>query len=824
MQRQRNFPILHMSCAACATRVDRLLNEADGVTSATVNYASSMANITYDDAQTSPERLRSILVNAGYDLVVGEDDRTNLTEAERAQQRHFSALKKNCIGAWLLSIPVMVLSMGFMEWEWTPWISWVLATPVVFYMGRSFFINAWKQLLQGTSNMDSLVALSTGIAYLFSVFNLFFPAFWQEKGLHAHVYFEAATMIIAFILLGRWLEERAKGNTSSAIRKLMGLQPDTVTRIGEDGKETTVLISEVQVGDRLRTKPGERIAVDGVVIEGTSYVDESMLTGEPAAVRKESGSSVFAGTMNQKGSFVFTAQKVGADTTLARIIQMVQSAQGSKAPVQKLVDKIASIFVPSIMLIAVLTFFIWWTVGGDNGFTHGLLAAVTVLIIACPCALGLATPTAVMVGIGKGAEWGILVKDAESLELAKKIDAVVLDKTGTITEGHPTVTDAHWEEENKTLVAVLKSMEIRSDHPLATAITEHLTDKEATELSSFQNIAGKGLQATTADGSIYRVGNHRFMEDRITKLSTALQERVAQWEREQKTIVYFAQDHEVKAVFAIADAIKASSLKAIAELQKMGVEVHILTGDNQATAQAVAAACGVEHYVAEVLPEEKASYVQSLQMQGKCVAMVGDGINDSAALAQADVSMAMGCGSDIAMDVAKLTLMQSDLQKVSQAIRLSRETVKVIRQNLFWAFIYNLIGVPIAAGILYPVCGFLLDPMWAGAAMAMSSVSVVTNSLRLRHQSSAVLPTEVKEETVTSSATITKQYVVDGMMCQHCRASVEKALQSIEGATVELTLEPPVARITFTDAPLTVEELQAILTEKAGDYQIREEA
>ena len=586
--------------------------------------------------------------------------------------------------------------------------------------------------------MDTLVALSTGIAFLFSLFNTLYPKFWLQRGLEPHVYYEAATVIITFILLGKLLEERAKSNTSSAIKKLMGLQPKTL-RVIRDGQELEIPIASVQGGDTIVVRPGEKIPVDGQVSEGRSFVDESMITGEPVPVEKTSGGKVFSGTVNQKGSFRFVAERVGGQTLLAQIIRQVQEAQGSKAPVQRLVDKIAGIFVPVVLGLAVLTFVVWMLVGGEAAFTHALLTSISVLVIACPCALGLATPTAIMVGIGRGAENNILIKDAESLELGHRVNAVVLDKTGTITEGKPVVTDGRWTDDTQTSEwkSVLLALESQSEHPLAEAVVTWLRDEgvRPAKLSGFNSLTGRGVKVTGEGGSTYYVGNQKLLEEHgIPSTSTArgLIPSLSRLRKQAKTVIFFADETKVLGVLAIADKIKDSSPAAIKALQDRDIDVYMLTGDNEQTARAVAQQVDLEHFRAEVLPSDKADFVKELQQQGKIVAMVGDGINDSQALAQADVSIAMGKGSDIAMDVAKMTLITSDLRSIPKALQLSSKTVRGIRQNLFWAFIYNLIGIPIAAGILYPINGFLLDPMIAGAAMAFSSVSVVANSLRLR--------------------------------------------------------------------------------------------
>lgn len=728
---KQTFPVLEMSCAACAARVDKTLNKQPGVLSATVNYAAATATVEYDTSLCSPEALKTAIQKAGYDLIVDIQPQ----EPEEAEHTHTEKLhhqKVRTIWAILLSLPIALIGMFFMDIPYANYIMWILSTPVVFWLGRDFYINAWKQLKHRSANMDTLVANSTGIAYLFSLFNLFYPEFWLERGVQPHVYFEAASVIIAFILLGRLLEARAKDNTSAAIKKLIGLQPKTVTLLTPDGKQQEVSIEQIRVHDTLLVKPGEKIAVDGMVCEGNSYIDESMLSGEPVPVYKEKGSHVFAGTINQKGSFQFKAEKVGSDTMLAHIIHMVQEAQGSKAPVQKLVDKIAGIFVPVILCIALLSFVLWLILAPENGFTHGLLAAVTVLIIACPCALGLATPTAIMVGIGKGAEQGILIKDAESLETAKRIDTIVLDKTGTITEGQPTVNHMVWWNNSEEVRNIFYSLEKLSEHPLANAVTYHLKG-EFLPLTQFESITGQGVKACF-NNQYYLAGNEQLLKTQGIRISSEQEETAVTFTHDAQTVIWFADEKQVLGIAAISDRIKETSREAISLLQQQGIDVVMLTGDNPSTAQAIARQAGINHYQAEVLPQQKAAYIKSLQQKGKCVAMVGDGINDSAALAQADLSIAMGKGSDIAMDVAKITLISSDLTKIPEAIRLSALTVRTIRQNLFWAFIYNLIGVPVAAGILFPINGFLLNPMLAGAAMAMSSVSVVTNSLRLRNK------------------------------------------------------------------------------------------
>lgn len=731
---KQTFPVLNLSCASCAGSTETILTAQPGVLSASVNYANATANVEYVPGITDAQQLRAAVQSIGYDLMI--DETAEAAESlETLQQSHFKSLKRRTVGAILLAISLVIIGMtpALMNQGWANYVMWLLATPVVFVFGRQFYVGAYKQAKHRSANMDTLVALSTGVAYLFSVFNVLFPEFWHGRGLHAHVYFESAAVVIAFILLGKLLEERAKGNTSSAIKKLMGLQPKTVTVVHVGGHQQEVPIAKVAVGDTLLVKPGEKVAVDGTVVSGSSYVDESMISGEPVPVAKQPGAAVFAGTINQKGSFQFKAEKVGSATLLGQIIKMVQDAQGSKAPVQKLVDRIAGIFVPIVMGIAVLSFMLWMIFDGQEGFTHGLLALVTVLVIACPCALGLATPTAIMVGVGKGAEQGILIKDAESLELAKRLNAIVLDKTGTITEGKPEVVDIHWEvSETAELRNILYTIEKSSEHPLADAVVKSLQD-QATFLSgtAVENITGRGIQGTYGSTQ-YVIGNAQLLKEHGMVVSEQAQQWIDGQLNLAHTVIHFANASGLLAAIAIADKVKPTSVEAIGRLQSAGVDVYMLTGDNEQTAKAVAEQTGIRHYQANVLPAEKATFVKNLQAKGYVVGMVGDGINDSNALAQADVGIAMGKGSDIAMDVAKMTIISSDLTRVPTAIQLSRKTVAAIKQNLFWAFIYNIIGIPIAAGLLYPINGFLLDPMIAGAAMALSSVSVVSNSLRLK--------------------------------------------------------------------------------------------
>ncbi|MEZ4757811.1 MAG: heavy metal translocating P-type ATPase [Flavobacteriales bacterium] len=750
--RKRTFPVTGMTCASCVASVESMLLATPGVLKAAVNLATNTVQVEYVPGVIDERGMRQAIQSIGYDLLIGEEQDA-AADMEAIQRERLTDLKRRLWASLALSIPLVVIGMFLMHEPWANLVMWALSTPVVLFFGRPFFINAWKQAKHRSANMDTLVALSTGVAYLFSVFNTAYPSFWTSRGLMPHVYFEAAAVVIAFILLGKFLEERAKAGTGSAIKKLMGLRPNTVLRETADGSTREVPIANVNMDDILVVRPGESIAVDGEVLSGDSYVDESMLSGEPVPVAKTPGAKLLAGTINQKGSLRMRAEKVGAATLLANIVRAVQQAQGSKAPVQQLVDKVAAVFVPIVIGIAILSAIVWWIFGGEHAFTQGLLALVTVLVIACPCALGLATPTAIMAGMGKGAENGILIKDAESLERARHITAIVLDKTGTITEGKPDVVEAIGLDD-ATAASALFAIESRSEHPLAEAVVRHLqralvghgdpvasthrvdrTDAQANasipSMSAFESITGKGVKATV-NGTTWLVGNRRLLEEHGVAVTGEWREHEQRWQEAAYTVVWLADGTRVRAAIAITDRIKPSAAEAIARLRKAGIKVYMQTGDARRTAQAVAKAVGIDDFRSEVLPKDKGAFVAGLQQQGHVVAMVGDGINDSEALAKADVSIAMGKGSDIAMDVARMTLISTDLLAIPRAIQLSRRTVSLIRQNLFWAFIYNIIGIPIAAGVLYPFNGFLLDPMIAGAAMALSSVSVVSNSLRLR--------------------------------------------------------------------------------------------
>jgi len=727
---KRTFPVLNMHCAGCAKRTEDILGKQNGVIQANVNFAAANALVEYDSNVVSPNELRRAVQDGGYDLLINDDADEEASELEQIKTTESQSLKTRLIASAILSVIIIVLNMMLKERPYANYISWILSTPVVFWFGRDFFISAWKQAKHRTTNMDTLVALSTGIAYIFSLFNTLYPSFWTTRGMTADAYFESAAGIITFMLLGRWLENSAKDRTSTAIKELIGLQPKEVTVINENEKQQQISIKQVVPNNIIMVKPGEKIPVDGVITDGASYVDESMLTGEPQAVSKTINDKVFAGTINQKGSFKFKAEEVGANTVLAHIIKLVQEAQGSKANIQKLVDKVTAVFVPVVMSLALLSLIIW--IIADDDSIHGILAAVTVLVIACPCALGLATPTAIMVGIGNGASRGILIKDAQSLETAHKVDTVVMDKTGTITEGKPTVSDAIWYDDDDKLKGILLTIEQQSEHPLGEAVVNYL-QCEPQHVESFESITGKGVKATVG-GIDYLVGNKTLMESAKIKLDKETEEKAETLSKHGDTVIFFGGNNKIIGLLGFKDQIKGSSKKAIHQLQDNGYNVVMLTGDSESTAEIMAGELGMHQYKANMLPADKANYIKELQSKGKTVAMIGDGINDSAALAQADLSIAMGKGSDIAINVAMMTIISSDLMKVTEAINLSKLTIKTIHENLFWAFIYNIIAIPIAAGILYPVNGFMLNPMIAGAAMALSSVSVVMNSLRMRMQ------------------------------------------------------------------------------------------
>lgn len=710
-----------MTCAGCAASVESMLRAQPGVKTANVNFAAKTVWVNFLPSLVTVPQMQTAIRSIGYSLELPTE---SPDQTERRENAELGALQRKFILAMIFAAPTVVIGMFFHTMPYAAWIGLLLSVPVM-WAGRQFFINAWKLIRHRTTNMDTLVAMSTGIAFTFSAFNTLYPDFMISRGFMPDVYYEAGNVIIALILLGRVLEERAKRRAGSAIRSLIGLQPKTVTVV-RDGQSTEVDVQSVVPGERIRIRPGERIPVDAVVVSGNSYVDESMLTGEPEPAVKNSGDTVYAGTVNQTGQLEIRTAKTGVDTVLGQIIRMVQEAQGSKAPIQRLADKVASVFVPTVIVIAFLSAATWFVL--EPGMTRAIVSLVTVLIIACPCALGLATPTAIMVGVGRAAQKGILIKNAESLERARQLTTIVLDKTGTITEGRPDVTRWTWLSDDASIRRALFTLESHSEHPLAKAVARYLDGERTADIHDFKTLPGMGVEGNV-DGHIVRAGTVEWMKNLGVELDAA-RTAIEELESESGTLVLFARGIHLVAVASISDRVKPSSASAVADLKKMGLEVWMVTGDRPAVAHHVAASVGIEHVKASVKPSEKAEIVKTLQQQGHVVAMVGDGINDAAALAQADVGIAMARGTDVAMDVAQMTLMHSDLEHVRAAIRVSRDTVRVIRQNLFWAFIYNIIGIPIAAGVLYPA--FTLNPMIAGAAMAMSSVSVVLNSLRLK--------------------------------------------------------------------------------------------
>ncbi len=770
-------PIKGMTCAACVKRVQDELSSLNGVLSASVNLATEKATVEYVAVQAGMRDFKKAIKSIGYDIVEVEQGEDIVEKEKRERERELKRLKTKLVAGIILTVPLFLLvfweRLGLSAIIQIPkqinfLIQLIIQSPVQFWVGRQFYKGAIAAARHRTTNMNTLIAVGTSAAYIYSVIATFFPSVFEIKGYSAHVYFDTAATIIVLILLGRFFEARAKGRTSEAIKKLMGLQPKTA-RIIENGQEKDVPIEEVEAGDTILVRPGEKIPVDGVVKEGYSSVDESMISGESMPVEKRAGDTVVGATINRTGSFQFKAEKVGRDTVLSQIINMVQEAQGSKPPIARLADKIASVFVPVVMGIAALTFIVWYIFGPIPSFTYALLNFIAVLIIACPCALGLATPTSIMVGTGKGAENGILIRGGEALELAHKINAIVFDKTGTLTKGEPEVTDivtmddvGETKEEGRMtkdedltrnlptaqagsqpayrsgrlatrqLLFYAASAEKGSEHPLGEAILQKAKEKgiELKGLSDFQAVPGHGIRARI-DGKTVLLGNAGFMSDEGVNIK-ALQQKAENLSNEGKTSMYVSADGIAAGIIAVADTLKETSRDAINALRKIGVETVMITGDNNRTAEAIAGQVGIDRVFAEVLPEDKVKEVKKLQSEGKIVAMVGDGINDAPALAQADVGIAIGTGTDVAMEASDITLMRGDLRGVVASIALSKATIRNIKQNLFWAFAYNTILIPVAAGILFPFFGILLNPMFAAAAMGMSSVTVVTNALRLR--------------------------------------------------------------------------------------------
>ncbi|TAD98481.1 MAG: copper-translocating P-type ATPase [Oscillatoriales cyanobacterium] len=733
-----------MSCASCASSIEQAIKSVPGVIECNVNFGMEQASIQYDSQKTSLATIQATVDAAGYkalplpEMAADEDDNDRKNRKSESQNLQRKLWTAGIISILLVvgGIPAMTgLHLPFIPaWLHNFWLQLVLTAPVQFWCGKSFYIGAWKALKRRVATMDTLIALGTSAAYFYSVFVTFFPGLFIAQGLNSSVYYEVAASVVALILLGKTLENRAKGETSEAIRKLMGLQAKTA-RIVRNGQELEVPLAQVEIGDIVQVRPGEQIPVDGEVIEGYSTIDEAMVTGESLPVKKQIGDEVIGATINKTGSFKFRTTRIGKDTFLAQIVKMVQDAQGSKAPIQKLADEVTGWFVPAVIAVALATFIIWFNATGN--ITLATVTMVEVLIIACPCALGLATPTAVMVGTGKGAENGILIKGAESLELAHKIQVIVLDKTGTLTEGKPTVTDfvtikGSANSNELKLLKFAASVERNSEHPLGEAVVRYGEFQEVilTDVKDFEAIAGSGVRGVV-EGKSIALGTLRWMQE-LGFDTDYLELRAKAWESASKTVVWMAVEGKIEAILGIADALKPSSARAVKALQKLGLEVVMLTGDNRTTAESIAHAVGIDRIFAEVRPDQKAAKIQALQAQGKIVAMVGDGINDAPALAASDVGIAIGTGTDVAIAASDITLISGDLQGIVTAIQLSRATMRNIRENLFFAFIYNIAGIPIAAGILYPIFGWLLSPIIAGGAMAFSSVSVLTNALRLR--------------------------------------------------------------------------------------------
>jgi len=744
-----DLPVTGMTCAACAARIERSLNKAPGVAEASVNLATERAMIRFDPAVTDVDKIVGTIRDAGYDAIVPARETSTAIGEEDAQSRirreEYQKLSRKFWIAAVLALPVLLISMSHgriaaLDFPGVRWLQFVLTTPVVFYCGAQFYRGAWAALRHRSADMNTLIALGTGAAYVYSVAALVAPGVFSATAMSGMngpmsppIYFEAAAVIIALILLGKMLEARAKGRTSEAIKRLIGLQAKTASVI-RNGVETERRIEEVVPGDMIVVRPGERIPVDGIIRDGTATLDESMLTGESLPVDKAIGETVFGGTINRTGFFRFEATKVGRDTMLARIVDMVEKAQGSKAPIARLADRVSGIFTPVVLCIAIATFATWFVLAPvETRFTLALVNFVAVLIIACPCALGLATPTAIMVGTGVGAEHGILVRSGESLETAHRISTIVLDKTGTVTRGEPAVTSiVPMSLSESELLSIAASAEAGSEHPIARAIVRSARERNIATLihTTFEALPGRGMRAEIAGKSVV-IGNPALMEQNGIDVA-AIRTAVDQISAEGGTAVVVAVDNKIAGVIGVADEIRPEAPQAIAAMRKMGIDVVMLTGDNKRTADTIASQVGISRVLAQVLPADKAAEVRRLREAGGVVAMVGDGINDAPALAEADVGIAVGTGTDIAIEASDITLLRGDLRRVVTAIALSRATINTVKQNLFWAFVYNVIGIPIAAGLLYPVTGWLLSPVIASAAMSLSSVSVLTNSLRLK--------------------------------------------------------------------------------------------
>jgi Cu2+-exporting ATPase len=724
------FPVTGMTCASCAANIETQLNQASFVQSAKVNFASGQVIVEYDSNHEASE-LNNSLSFTPFDIVIDTEDPFLIQEKIQAEE--FKVLTKKLKASTILGIPVFILGMFFGELAIGAWVSMFLSIPVLFIYGIDFHRNAFMLLKNKMTNMDTLVSMSTLTAFVFSVFSTVYPQYWIERGLKAHVYFEAAVVIICFIMLGKWLEKKAKTKTSQALKNIMSYQVNIVHQ-WVDNKEQEVNIKFILPDDVIVIKAGERIAVDGEVIWGESSIDESMMTGEFIAQEKSTGDKVYAGTLNQLGTLRIKVQQVGKDTRLSQMITRIQEAQGSKAKIQNLVDEISKYFVPTVLFIAIGTFVFWFNYSSENNLAQAILNAVSVMVIACPCALGLATPTALMVGVGRGAQNHILIKEASALEVAPKVDTIVFDKTGTLTQGKTTIKDLYWlkEKGSKEQFEILCSLESQSNHPMAEAFKEYqLKNKiQTTSVFEFKNFLGKGIQAKDKDGLKYSIGNESLLKELEIEIPNWIEQRIVKYKSSGLSLLYFVCESEILSLIQISDPLKESSKEAIRSLIDEGYEVHLLSGDQEEVVKGVANNVGIKNFKGEALPEDKSAYINQLKQEGKIVAMVGDGINDSEAFTQSHLSMAMAKGADVAIEVADMTLMKSSLKSVLEAIHLSKQTLNSIKQNLFWAFIYNLIGIPIAAGALYFVGGFFLNPMIASGAMALSSISVVLNSLR----------------------------------------------------------------------------------------------
>lgn len=730
---RESFPVTGMMCAVCAGTVQKTLSSLPGVESAEVNFATASATVSWHPSETSPDAMRRALDAAGYGLIAESDEARAVAAKEKADAREYAAMKRRVAAAWALSVPLAVLCMTHVHFPAEGWVYMAMTLVVMVWCGAGFYRRGFRSLAAGAPTMDTLVAVSTSVSFLFSLVNTAFPSLMESLGLSADLYYEGAAMIVTFVLTGKLMEMRSRRNTGAVLKALMGLQPATAMVVADDGSMSETPVADIRPGMSVAVRPGERVPVDGTVSAGVSAVDESMLTGEPQAVEKQAGDRVTAGTLNGNGTLTVAVTGVGADTELARIVRSVRDAQGSKAPVQKLVDRISAWFVPAVMAVSVLTFLVWWLAAGDAA--TGLVCAVSVLVIACPCALGLATPTAVMVGIGRGAREGILVKDATALELLDRTDTVVLDKTGTITSGHPRVTQSVWaknisDADRERLAAVAYGGELKSTHPLAKALCDWFEAHGVTPATpdEFEYVPGKGM-TLSCGGRRYEIGSAALLGNGGDDALPA--RAVADWTEAGDGIVALAEDGRPVAAFRVADTLQPGIPDTIKSIQASGREVILLTGDREAAARHVAAQAGISQVIAETMPGDKFNVIKRLRGQGKTVAMAGDGINDAEALAEADVSVAMGGGSDIAIEVAQLTLVSGHLSALPEAFRLSRKTLTIIRENLFWAFVYNVAGIPLAAGAL-AWAGFTLTPMFASAAMALSSVCVVSNSLRIK--------------------------------------------------------------------------------------------